>query len=121
MAFDLKNVQAILRSFSKEREWDRFHTPKNLAMALAGEVGELVEIFQWLTPEESVRVMESPPTAEGVRDELADVLLYCVRLADVLGVDMEAAITEKMAKNAAKYPADLARGTSTKYTHLKGP
>ena len=107
-------MQARLRDFAGERDWEPFHTPKNLVMALVGEVGELAEIFQWLTPGEASRVMLDQSEAEHVHDELADVLAYLLRLADVLGVDLEAALTAKMIKNARKYPADAARGNAKK-------
>ncbi len=81
----LGDLAAALRDFARARDWERFHTPKNLAMALAGEAGELVACFQWLTPEESARVMEDPGIAADVESGLADVLQYLIRLADVLG------------------------------------
>ena len=99
-----------------ERDWEQFHSPKNLAMALTGEVGELTEIFQWLTPAESAAVMNDPVSAGQVRDELADVFAYLIRLADVLGVDLEQAFADKMVKNARKYPVETSRGSATKYT-----
>lgn len=99
--------------FAEARNWGSFHTPKNLAMALAGEVGELVEIFQWLTAEESSAVMSSP-RAQDVRDELADVLIYLVRLADVLDVDLIGAGFEKLQKNALKYPLEEVKGSAEK-------
>jgi dCTP diphosphatase len=101
----IADLQAQLREFAAERDWEQFHSPKNLVMALVGEVGELTELFQWLTPEESVLVMDDAATAGMVRDELADVLAYLLRLSDVLGVDLEAALAAKIIKNAAKYPA----------------
>ena len=116
---DTHKICQHLRKFAADRDWDQFHTPKNLVMALSGEAGELTEIFQWLTPEESAQVMQHPQRADQVRDELADVMLYALRLADILGVDIEAALWAKLAKNAAKYPAELARGQATKYTELK--
>jgi len=100
----IANLQGLLREFAAERDWEPFHTPKNLAMALSGEAGELTEIFQWLTPAESSAVMTDPAQAVQVRDEIADVFAYLLRLADVLGVDLETALTEKMVKNAVKYP-----------------
>jgi NTP pyrophosphatase (non-canonical NTP hydrolase) len=118
---DLEDIRLKMRAFVDERDWARFHTPKNLAMALAGEAGELLELFQWLTPEESAKVMDDPKAAEAVRDELSDILVYVVRLGDTLGVDLAKAVRAKMAKNAAKYPADLARGKATKYTELQVP
>ena len=101
----ITSLQDRLREFAAQRDWEQFHTPKNLVMALTGEVGELNEIFQWLTPEESAAVMADPARATAVRDELADVLAYLLRLADVLGVDIDQALTDKMVKNSAKYPA----------------
>ncbi|MEM9489474.1 MAG: nucleotide pyrophosphohydrolase [Myxococcota bacterium] len=116
---DVAAVQQTMRAFVREREWDVFHSPKNLVMALSGEVGELNELFQWLTEEQSHSAIEDPAWAEAVRDEIADVLLYILRLADVLGVDLGAAVRNKMAKNAAKYPAELVRGSARKYTDIK--
>ena len=116
---DLTKIINHLRKFAADRDWDQFHTPKNLVMALSGEAGELTELFQWLTTAESTQIMTDPLLADKVRDELADVLLYCIRLADVLKVDIEQAIWAKLAKNAAKYPADLARGRATKYLDLE--
>jgi dCTP diphosphatase len=98
-----------LRTFARDRDWEQFHTPKNLAMALAGEVGELVEIFQWLTPDEAASVMWSQ-RADDVRDELADVLIYLVRLADVLDVDLAEVARRKVARNHDRFPHDAVRG-----------
>lgn len=97
-------LQEQYREFVAERYWERFHAPKNLVMALTAEVGELTELFQWLTPSESAEVMSDSALAGEVRDELADVFAYLIRLADVLGVDLEQAFAEKMIKNAIKYP-----------------
>lgn len=88
MATGWEELVGRLREATRERGWEQYHTPKNLAMALAGEAGELLAEFQWLTPEESLRVMESPEKAEAVRSELADVFSYLLELADVLGVDL---------------------------------
>ncbi len=106
----IEDLQAKLRDFTSERDWEPFHTPKNLVMALAGEVGELTEVFQWLSPEESARIMSHESESGHVRDEMADVLAYLLRLADVLGVDLEAALDAKIVKNARKYPVSTARG-----------
>jgi NTP pyrophosphatase (non-canonical NTP hydrolase) len=117
----ISTLQAQYRQFVAERDWEQFHNPKNLVMALSGEVGELTELFQWLTPAESAEVMSGQQLAVQVRDELADVFAYLIRLADVLGVDLERAFTEKMVKNAAKYPAAAARGSAARYsTRLPG-
>ena len=102
---NLDALKATLQKFIHARNWEQYHSPKNLAMALTGEVGELVEIFQWLTEEQSRSVARNPETAEAVRDELADVLIYLVELAAALGVDLNEAVTAKIAKNAIKYPA----------------
>jgi NTP pyrophosphatase (non-canonical NTP hydrolase) len=102
---DTTALEKALDEFADARDWRRFHSPKNLAMALTGEVGELVEIFQWCSEEESWRVAQVPETAEHVRQELADVALYLVRLASVLGVDLNAAIGDKLLLNAKKYPS----------------
>lgn len=107
-------LAAALRVFAAEREWDQFHSPKNLAMALTGEVGELVEIFQWMTEAESRSAMTDARTASAIRDEVADVFIYLVRLADVLGVDLDAAVRAKLAGNAARYPAEKVRGSNRK-------
>jgi dCTP diphosphatase len=102
----ISELQRQLRDFVAERDWQQFQTPKNLVMALTGEVGELTEIFQWLTAEQAESVMSDPARAEHVRDEIADVLAYLLRLCDVLAIDPEAALTEKMTKNAVKHPAN---------------
>jgi dCTP diphosphatase len=114
----IADLQGQLRSFVAEREWEQFHSPKNLVMALTAEVGELTEIFQWLTPEQSQDVMSDPVAATHVADELADVTAYLFRLADVLQVDLAEALRSKIRKNVVKYPADRARGTAVKYSDL---
>ncbi|MGA5308683.1 nucleotide pyrophosphohydrolase [Micromonospora taraxaci] len=111
----LRELQEQVRHFAQERDWDQFHNPKNLSMALAGEAGELLEIFQWLSQEQSAAIMTDPVKAEAVRHELADVLAYLLRLADVLQVDLPAALRAKIDLNARRYPADQARGRSDKY------
>ena len=112
----LDELRERLRRFAAERDWDRYHSPKNLASALIVEAAELLEHFQWLTEAES----KSLPAAElaKVREEMADVLIYLVRLADKLEVDLLEAAREKMEKNALKYPAEKARGNSRKYPEL---
>ena len=103
-----------LRKFVAERDWDQFHSPKNLAMALSVEASELMEHFQWLTEAESHRL--PPEKLDQVRDEMADVLVYLVRLADKLDVDLLDAARKKIEKNALKYPADKVRGSMKKYS-----
>jgi dCTP diphosphatase len=104
----IPELQQRLREFVAERDWQQYQNPKNLVMALTGEVGELTEIFQWLTSDQSASVMSDSQRAEHVRDEIADVLAYLLRLCDVLGIDPEAALAEKITKNAAKYPVPTA-------------
>lgn len=116
---DLRTLQAALAQFARERDWERFHSPKNLAMALAGEAGELLEVFQWLTEDESRTVARDPATARAVRDEIADVLLYLARLADVLDIDLDEAVRDKLRRNAERYPIDLARGHARKAPGLE--
>lgn len=106
---DIARLSRRLRDFARERNWERFHTPKNLAMALAGEVGELVEHFQWLDAEESAALADDPEARAGVGDELADVAIYLLRMADVLGVDLHAAIEAKIERNEARFPAEVER------------
>ena len=106
-----------LRQFAAERDWDQFHSPKNLASALSVEAAELLEHFQWLTEEESKRL--PPAKLAAVRDEMADVLVYLVRLADKLDVDLLEAAARKIEKNALKYPAAKVRGSMKKYSDYK--
>lgn len=108
----------VLDQFAADRDWEQFHSPKNLVMALTGEVGELAEIFQWMTEAQSQEARTDPKIAQAIDDELADVLLYLARLASVLNVDMDAAIKQKLLKNAEKYPAQMVWGSSKKYTEL---
>lgn len=112
----LEELRDELRRFAAERDWDQFHFPKNLAIALSVEAAELLEHFQWLPDLESAALPVE--THAKVREELADVLLYLIRLADKLDVDLAAAAVDKMSVNAEKYPVDKARGSSKKYTDL---
>jgi NTP pyrophosphatase (non-canonical NTP hydrolase) len=102
-----------LRAFARERDWEQFHTPKNLAMALIVEAAELVEHFQWLTAEQSVTL--DAAKREEVRQEIGDVLIYLTRIADQLGIDPVKAAHDKMLINAAKYPVELAYGSAAKF------
>ncbi|WP_164146619.1 nucleotide pyrophosphohydrolase [Stenotrophomonas maltophilia] len=118
---EVRGAAQALREFAEARDWAQFHSPKNLVMALSGEVGELNEIFQWMTEADSFKAASSEATASAVRDEIADVALYLIRLSDVLGIDLNEAVSSKLATNAAKYPVDLSRGVSTKYNKLSQP
>ena len=114
MSDALRALQQHLAAFAAERDWDQFHSPKNLSMALAVEAAELVEHFQWLTEERSAH-LDAEQLRE-VRLEAADVLIYLVRLADKLGIDLLQAADEKIALNEKKYPADRVRGDARKYS-----
>ncbi|MEU2249916.1 nucleotide pyrophosphohydrolase [Streptomyces sp. NPDC019224] len=101
---DVQVLQQRLADFAAARDWGPYHTPKNLASALSVEAAELVEIFQWLTPEQSARVMEDPATAPRVADEVADVLAYLLQFCEVLGIDVLAALAAKIERNESRFP-----------------
>lgn len=111
---DLDEIKEKLRQFALARDWDQFHSPKNLSMALAGEVGELLELLQWLTEEQSKNLTREQRKA--VEEEVADIFLYLLRLADRLGVDLLEAAKSKIIINEQKYPVDKVKGSSKKYT-----
>lgn len=113
---DLHELRDLIRQFCSERDWQRFHTPKNLAMALSVEVAELVEHFQWLPTGADHELDDA--AREGIRHEMADVLVYLIQLADHTGVDLRSAVLEKMELNRRKYPVGLARGNARKYDAL---
>ncbi len=110
----LDTLRERIRAFAEARAWERYHTPKNLAIALAVEAAELLEPFQWLTPEESAALNDVQ--REAVRQEIADVLIYLTRLADLLDIDLLEAAADKLALNARKYPVESAHGNALKYT-----
>jgi len=114
---ELAQLRDIVRQFVEERDWDQFHTPKNLAAALTVEAAELLEHFQWLKEGRAGEL--GPDKLQEVRHEMADVLVYLVRLADKLDVDLLTAVQDKMVLNRAKYPADLVRGDARKYYEYK--
>ena len=113
-AVTLDDLARELRRFAAERDWEQFHTPKNLAISLSVEVGELLEHVQWGSDAEIADRLGRPDGRAGLAEELADVLIYLVRLADVAGVDLLDAASAKLAANAARYPADEVRGSSAK-------
>ena len=115
---NIKKIQKQLSDFADERDWNQFHNPKNLSMALSVEASEFVEIFQWLTPEQAEAIM-STDEGEHVKEEIADVMIYLIRLADKLNVDLEDAVDDKIVKNGEKYPIDTSKGSTTKRTTLK--
>lgn len=112
---DIERLQESLRAFAHERAWEQFHHPKNLVMALAGEAGELVEIYQWLNEAESREASDDPRVVSATKEELADILIYAARLADVLKIDLDQAVSEKIESNAARYPVSSARVTARKH------
>lgn len=117
----LQALQESLRLFAEERDWGQFHSPRNLILALCGEAGELAELVQWTPDDEVETFLREPTNAQNLRYELADVLAYLLRIADVCGVDLEQALKDKMELNQTRYPVSLAKGSTRKYTQLKGP
>jgi len=113
----IQELKDKIKSFVKERDWEQYHSPKNLSMSLAIEVAELMEIFQWLTIEQSKEVAIDPVQKEKIQDEIADIAVYLLNLCNVLDVDISDAIIAKLKKNEKKYPAELVKGKSRKYTH----
>jgi NTP pyrophosphatase (non-canonical NTP hydrolase) len=111
---EFSEIRDKARQFALDRDWDQFHSPKNLTMALSSEVAELIELFQWLSEEQSRNL--SAEQKQAAAHEIADVQIYLIRLADKLGVDIPGAVSEKMAINEQRYPAEQARGSAKKYT-----
>ena len=110
----MEDLRSAISAFIQERDWEQFHSPKNLAMALSVEVAEIVEHFQWLTEEDSKNL--PPEKLAEVREEIGDVMIYLTELADKLGIDPVEAAKAKMTINGRKYPAELAKGKASKYT-----
>lgn len=117
-ATTLSDLKKHVLAFARERDWEQFHSPKNLSMALAAEAGELLEHFLWATPEESRTLARAPAKRGQIAEELADVVIYALEFANVTGLDLAAAIEAKMASNAQKYPVEKSRGRADKYTEL---
>ena len=115
---NLTYFESKLSKFAKDRDWDQFHTPKNLAMALSVEASELVEIFQWLTPEQSTDIVTDTTKFEQVSEEIADILSYLVRLSSILQIDLTQVLENKIEKNGIKYPISKAKGIAKKYDEL---
>src|SRR4030067_3752911 len=112
---NLLDIQQKLRKFAEDRNWDQFHSPKNLSMALAAETAELLEIFQWLTEEQSKDIVNSEKEIAQVKEEIADVFIYLVRLADKLYIDIEKEVFAKIALNEKQYTLDISNNNATKY------
>lgn len=109
------DIQQKLRKFAEERNWEQFHSPKNLSMALAAEAAELLEIFQWLTEEQSKNIVNSEKDMALAREEIADVFIYLARLADKLNIDIEKEVIAKIKVNKKKYPVKLSKDNAIKY------
>jgi NTP pyrophosphatase (non-canonical NTP hydrolase) len=114
----LQDLKERVAAFARERDWEQFHSPKNLSMAVAAEAGELLENFLWASPEESRRAAGDPRRRTAIEHELADIVIYALQFANQTGIDVARAIAAKMALNAEKYPVEKARGRSEKYTEL---
>lgn len=114
----LAQLKERVLAFARERDWEQFHAPKNLSMALAAEAGELMEHFLWSTPEASREIARSSIKRGKIEEELADVIIYALEFANVAGIDVTQAVQRKMQANAAKYPVEKARGRADKYTEL---
>jgi len=114
----IKELQDILSKFITDRDWDKYHHPKEVAVSLAVEAGELLEIFQWMDRVPVEQMKKDPKLMERIRDELADVLGYCLDFGKRLDIDITKAYIEKMAKNEKKYPVEKSRGNHKKYTEL---
>lgn len=114
----LQEIKDRVLAFARERDWEQFHSPKNLSMAIAAEAAELMEHFLWQSPDQSRSDMEEKHLREKVEQELADIFIFAIEFANVTGMDIAAIIEEKMSRNAEKYPVNKARGRSEKYTEL---
>lgn len=115
---DVEKLDQEIETFISERDWDKFHSVKNLSMALSVECSELLEIFQWMSEEDSNEIQKNPKIQTQVEDELADIFYFLTRLVNKTGIDLEAAVERKLQKNREKYPVDKARGNSKKYNEL---
>ena len=117
-SIDTELINKTLNQFIKERDWDQFHSPKNLAMALSVECSELVEQFQWVTERQSEDMVQDPKSRVKMEEEIADIFIYLLRIATKAGIDIQAATLKKIQKNAEKYPVEKAKGSAKKYDEL---
>lgn len=111
-------LRARVLAFARERDWEQFHSPKNLSMALAAEAGELMEHFLWAESKTSGEILRVAKKRRQIEDEIADVVIYALEFANISGIDLAAAIEAKLAQNAQKYPVEKAKGRADKYTEL---
>lgn len=114
----IAEIKERVLAFARERDWEQFHSPKNLSMALSAEAGELMEHFLWSTPEDSREIAHASSKRARIEEELADVVIYAMEFANITGIDVSQAILRKMKSNALKYPVEKSRGRSEKYTEL---
>ncbi len=114
----VSELKSSVLAFVRARDWEQFHSPKNLSMALAAEAGELMEHFLWSTPDQAATLARDPAKRERIAEELADVVIYALEFANMTGIDVSSAIEAKLASNARRYPVEKARGRSDKYTEL---
>ena len=114
----IEELKKRILAFAQERDWEQFHSPKNLSMAISAEAAELMEHFLWQNAESSRQDVLEDPLREKITEEIADILIFAIEFANVAKIDITSAITEKMKKNALKYPIEKAKGTSAKYTEL---
>lgn len=115
---DLEKLNQIITKFSEDRDWDQFHSVKNLSMALSVEASELAEIFQWMTEDQSNKIKNNPEVMIKIEDEVADIFIYLMRVMKKTNIDLESAVINKMKKNEAKYPVELSKGLSKKYNEF---
>ena len=114
--FNLNEISDYLTKFAKDRDWEQYHTPKNLSCALSVEASELLEIFQWMNSEEEKLILKNDhPLRKNIEDEISDIVTYAIRLCDVLEIDLESVMRRKFLENEKKYPADLVKGSARKY------
>jgi NTP pyrophosphatase (non-canonical NTP hydrolase) len=114
----MEKLKNLVNKFSADRDWDQFHSIKNLSMALSVESSELLEIFQWMTEDESNEILNRPDQLSKVEDEVADIFLYLLRIISKTHIDLEKVVLNKLSKNAEKYPVELSRGNAKKYDRL---
>ena len=112
----ITELTTLVRTFADSRDWEQFHSPRNLLLALVGEVGELAAEFQWIGDDSVVTALQDPDKREAVGSELADVFIYLLRLADVMGIDLATELTKKIAINETRYPVEKSKGSAAKYT-----
>lgn len=117
----LQKLQESVRQFAVDRDWEQFHTPRNLILALCGEAGELAELLQWTNDADVESWLADQSNQQKLRSELADVFSYLLRISDVCQVNLEQALIEKIELNQTRYPVELAKGSAQKYTQLQGP